>query len=202
MSAERPYHYTSGLFIPSIIEQGLIRPSQTANPVFASTDPDYEIAACTCDTFPGMARERVKRESAELGRGLYRIEIMPAVVCTWPRFREYFPEHPCLNREERYLRHPAVDEDEKTWRMSPTPLPEWEWLGIEVFPYPDLPRHYSLGLPDDYPVDELPPAWVRVDGEELLTQYRASPAGFQYLVRHFAKWKRPTGRIPGLWVVT
>jgi hypothetical protein len=58
--------------------------------------------------------------------------------------------------------------------MSPTPLPEWEWLGIEVFPYPDLPRHFALGLPDDFAVDELPPggAWVRVDPAELLWQYR------------------------------
>lgn len=146
------WHYTSGRQLPSIIESKEIRPGTAAIPksekpaAWFTTNPVWEN---TCNKMLRMSSGRIfhcrsKEETALYCGGIVRIRINPqAAPYTFQDFKRLSR---ISNNRAKALAAVAIEKGSKPseWRVSFNPVPQSEWLGIDVWdgekwkPDPDL----------------------------------------------------------------
>lgn len=131
------YHYTFGRAIPAIVDDGEIGvaealPGTHAPVVWLSTRASFEPSVVRSVIEDGRRRELGGAELAERGRGLFRIEVDPAMgVMSW-RELVAWAEVPAavVEHVERDARERGSDPEE--WWCCPTAIPRSRWRSIEL----------------------------------------------------------------------
>lgn len=185
MSADRVFHYTTGASICEIVKSGVVGLSfserlqaldwpgePVANPrpaVWASVNQVWEPAATQLIGSRGIysRNERAGNmlQVADQYEGLFRVELQPAAVpLTWLEYLRLegglvgaYGYTPGMIKRACARRGTNVEE----WRAGMAPVPESEWLGIDVWRGRRFENRFGFlpvcGGPNE------PPAWERID---------------------------------------
>ena len=135
------YHYTKGIHIQSILQEGVIRPAtfgvvgQERPAVWCTTHPDWEplCNVLKVDGSTGRMTWGSREESAQAFQGLYRIQIDPAFApYNWTTHRR---SSGATAKVLRQLVKTArlVGSNEWDWRVSYDPIPDAGWITVEAW---------------------------------------------------------------------
>ena len=137
------YHYTLGLALPGIVDDGEIGvalppPGVETPVVWLSTRDDWEPSAVKSVVEDGRRRELEVAELAERCRGLFRIAVDPELpllsFSQWVRWAEV-PADVAEVLEQRGRERGA---DPEQWVCCPLPIERAHWRSLEL-------RHPELG---------------------------------------------------------
>lgn len=133
------YHYTTGVRLQAILADGAIRPATACidpgeMPVVWFTRSEvWEPTANKMIGTPFGVMPGTREMTERIGRGLYRIRIPGAVAPV--HWRRWVRTSGVRLLTAEVLAHGARAQgsDPNDWWVSPMPVPEQDWLGIEVW---------------------------------------------------------------------
>jgi hypothetical protein len=135
----RVFHYSVARYLPQILEDKMILPSTEGlekerwHAVWFSTNPIWEESANKMYLASGIRIPGNKLDTHEIGKGLMRIEVVPeAAPYDWEQYKRKSMIPGKLARS--FLGNAKKGgANPKEWRASFKPVPQRDWLSVELF---------------------------------------------------------------------
>ena len=135
----RVFHYSVARYLPQLLEDKMILPSTAGlekerwHAVWFSTNLIWEESVNKMYLDSGIRIRGNKMDTHEMGKGLLRIEVVSgAVPYDWEQYKR-------KSRIPGSVARSILGEakkcgaDPKEWRASFKPVPQRDWLGVELF---------------------------------------------------------------------